>query len=325
MRAAWYDKNGAARDVLVVGEMPMPEPGPGEVRIRLATSGVNPSDVKSRRGRPPVAPRIVPHSDGAGIIDAVGDGVDKARVGERVWTWNAQWKRPFGTAAEFIALPQAQAVTLPEGTDFDAGACMGIPGITALCGVNRADARPGRTILITGAAAAVGHYATQIATMRGARVIGTASAERAGHARAAGASDVIDYKNEDVAARVRDLTGGKGVDAILDMDLSTTAALLPAGVLAPHGKLVCYGSNVPADIPVSFTAMLWGNLTLQLYLVYELLPEERAAVLAELNTLLAGGKLKHTIAARFPLDRIVEAHEAVEQGKLIGNVVLDLA
>lgn len=324
MRAAWYDKNGAARDVLVVGEMPMPEPGPGEVRIRLATSGVNPSDVKSRRGRPPVAPRIVPHSDGAGIIDAVGDGVDKARVGERVWTWNAQWKRPFGTAAEFIALPQAQAVTLPEGTDFDAGACMGIPGITALCGVNRADARPGRTILITGAAAAVGHYATQIATMRGARVIGTASAERAGHARAAGASDVIDYKNEDVAARVRDLTGGKGVDAILDMDLSTTAALLPAGVLAPHGKLVCYGSNVPADIPVSFTAMLWGNLTLQLYLVYELLPEERAAVLAELNTLLAGGKLKHTIAARFPLDRIVEAHEAVEQGKLIGNVVLDL-
>ncbi|WP_187972410.1 NADPH:quinone reductase [Aquibium microcysteis] len=324
MKAAWYERNGAARDVLTVGDMPLPEPGAGEVRVRLHVSGVNPSDVKSRRGRPPVFPRVVPHSDGAGVIDAIGEGVAPGRLGERVWVWNGQWKRPMGTAAEAIVLPQAQAVRLPDTTDFAAGACFGIPALTALHGVRLAEAAPGRTILITGAAAAVGHYATQIATARGARVIGTASARRADHARAAGAAEIIDYKTENIAERVKALTGGKGVDAILDMDLSTTAPLLPQGVLAPYGRLVCYGSNVPADIPVSFTAMLWGSLTLQLYLVYELRQQEREAAIAELTAMLEAGTLKHSIGARYPLEDIAAAHEAVENGDVVGNVVLDI-
>ncbi|RST87048.1 NADPH:quinone reductase [Aquibium carbonis] len=324
MRAAWYERNGEARDVLTLGDMPLPEPGPGEVRVRLATSGVNPSDVKSRRGRPPVFPRIMPHSDGAGVIEAVGAGVPANRVGERVWIWNGQWKRAMGTAAEAVAIASDQAVRLPDGTDFAAGACFGIPALTAVHGVTLAEAGPGKTILITGAAAAVGHYATQIAVSRGARVIGTASARRADHARAAGAAEIIDYKSENVAERVKALTGGRGVDAILDMDLSTTAPLLPQGVLAQYGKLVCYGSNVPADIPVSFTAMLWGSLTLQFYLVYELRADERKTAIAELTAMLEAGKLRHTIGARYPLDDIVAAHEAVERGDVVGNVVLEM-
>jgi NADPH2:quinone reductase len=325
MKAAWYERNGAARDVLVVGKMPTPEPGPGEVRVRLHVSGANPSDVKSRLRRPPAFPRIIPHSDGAGIVDAVGDGVDRSRIGERVWIWNGQWKRALGTAAEFIVVPEAQAVALDDNTGLDAGACMGIPGLTAVQAVRLAEPCKGKTILVTGAAAAVGHYVTQIATLRGARVLGTASAARADHARAAGAAEIIDYKAEDVAARVKDLTDGRGVDAIVDMDFSSTAKLLPEGVLAPHGKLVCYGSNVAADVPLNFPAMLWGSLTVQMFLVYELTPAHRAAAIADLRALLREGRLKHTIGARFPFGSIAEAHEAVEGGRVIGNVVVDVS
>ena len=325
MKAAWYEKNGEAKDVLVVGEMETPKPAAGEVLVRLHSSGVNPSDVKSRRGRPMVGPRIVPHSDGAGIIEAVGDGVDRARTGERVWTWNGQWKRAHGTAAEYIALPEAQAVRLPEGTDFNAGACLGIPALTALHAVDLHGDISSKTLLVTGAAAAVGHYAVQIAKQRGARVIGTASQARQAHARDAGVDEVIDYRNEDVAERVKALTGGKGADGVIDMDLSTTATLLPKGLLAPHGKLVCYGSNVPGDIPISFPAMLWGSLTLQVFVVYELLASERVAAIAELTRLLEAGALKHPIGASFKLDEIVAAHEAVEGGRVNGNVVLTIA
>ncbi len=324
MRAVWYEKNGAARDVLVVGEMETPKPGPGEVLVRLAASGVNPSDVKSRAGRPLIAPRIVPHSDGAGVIEAVGQGVAQSRLGERVWVWNGQWKRPFGTAAEFIAVPDRQAVALPDAVDFPAGACLGIPALTALRAVDLNGDVAGRTLLVTGAANAVGHYAVQIAKRRGARVIGTASAARRDHALDAGADAVIDYRAEDVAARVQELTDGKGADGIVDMDLSATAALLPHGVLAAHGKLVCYGSNIAAEIPVSFPAMLWNSLTLQVFVVYELPPEVRRDAIGELTRMLAAGELRHAIGATFTLEETAAAHEAVESGDTVGNVILSV-
>lgn len=322
MKAGWYEKNGEARDVLVVGEMETPKPAAGEVLVRLKASGVNPSDVKSRRGRPLIAPRIVPHSDGAGIVEAVGDGVDRARIGERVWTWNGQWKRPFGTAAEFIALPADQAVRLPDAIDFDAGACMGIPGLTALHAVKLHGDIAGKTLLVTGAAAAVGHYAVQMAKAAGARVIGTVSPARRDHALDAGCDAVIDYRSEDVAVRVKELTDGRGADGIIDMDFSSTAGLLPGGVLAQHGRFVCYGSNVAGDVPVSFPALLWGSLSLQVFVVYELTAEDRAVRLKELNAMLEAGTLKHTIGATYGLDEIVAAHEAVEGGRVTGNVVL---
>ena len=325
MRAAWYSKNGSARDVLVVGELPTPTPAAGEVRVKLATSGVNPSDVKSRTARPLGSERIVPHSDGAGIIDAVGDGVRPTRVGERVWVWNGQWQRPMGTAAEFIVLPEGQAVTLADSTDFAAAACLGIPAMTAFQAVRLLGDIAGRTVLVIGASSAVGHYATQLAVISGATVIGTAGSEdKIKHARAAGAGATINYKTESVAERIRELTAGHGVDAIVDMDFSTTNQLLGSGGLAPHGTLVSYGSNAYGDVAIPFRAMLWNSISLRFFLVYDLTPHDRRVVIDGLSQLLAGGRLSHAIGARFGLDEVVAAHEAVEGGRLIGNVIVEL-
>jgi NADPH2:quinone reductase len=325
MRAAWYERNGPAGEVLVVGEMATPQPQAGEVRVRLSTSGVNPSDVKSRRGRPLPFPRIVPHSDGAGIIDAVGPGVPSSRIGERVWIWNGQWQRPFGTAAEFIALPSAQTVRLPDQVDFAAGACMGIPGLTALQAVRLLGPVEERTVLVIGASSAVGHYVTQMAVQAGARVIATVgSEEKARHARRAGAAETILYKAEDVLARLKALTDGRGADAVVDMDFSTTAPMLADGLLRPHGTMAIYGSNDMGDVPVPFMALLRQSLSLKFFLVYDLAPPDRRLALEGITALLSAGALEHTIGARFPLEGIAEAHEAVEGG-ILGNVVLDLA
>ena len=325
MRATWYSRNGGARDVLVVGELPTPTPAPGEVRVKLATSGVNPSDVKARSGRPLTSERIVPHNDGAGIIDAVGDGVPSSRIGERVWIWNGQWQRPMGTAAEYIALPQNQAVRLPDSTDFAAAACLGIPAMTAFHAVQLLGDIAGKTVLVIGAASAVGHYVAQIAVIRGAKVIGTVgSATRVKHAFAAGVEATINYKTESVQDRIRELTSGRGVDAIIDMDFLTTVNLLGNDGLAPHGTLVSYGSNAYGDIAVPFRALLWNSLTLRFFLVYDLTPGDRHAAITGLSQLLAHGHLSHTIGARFRLDEVATAHEAVERGGTIGNIVVEL-
>jgi len=325
MRAAWYSKNGPARDVLTVGELPAAEPAAGEVRVQLATSGVNPSDVKSRAGRPPAWERIVPHSDGAGVIAAVGAGVDTSRIGERVWIWNGQWQRPLGTAAECITVPAEQASKLPENVDFAAGACLGIPGLTAYQAVRLLGDVHGKTVLVIGASSAVGHYAAQMLALAGAHVFGTVgSEEKAAHARAAGVEATIDYKREPVADRLKALTAGRGVDGIIDMDFSTTAKLLGDGVLVAHGTHVVYGSNAVADIGVPFRAALWGSYAIRFFLVYDLLPADRRACVDGLNALLARNALQHTIGARYPLAEIAAAHEAVEAGRLIGNVVVDV-
>lgn len=325
MQAAFYSRNGEARDVLTVASIPMPALQAGDVQVRLVTSGVNPSDVKSRRERPLTDPLIIPHSDGAGIIEAVGDDSLLSRIGERVWIWNGQWQRAFGTAATAVVLPSAQAITLPDGTDFAAGACLGIPALTALQAVSLLGDIRGKTVLVIGAASAVGHYASQMAVLAGARVLGTVgSAQRAAHARAAGVETTIDYKQEPVAQRVRELTAGRGADAIIDMDFSSNAQLLRDGVLAAHRVVACYGSNENRDIGIPFRAALFGSFTIRFFLVYDLIPEDRAARILELNKLLEAGKLQHGIAARFPLRDIAEAHETVEQGKAIGNVILDI-
>lgn len=324
MLAAWYERNGSPRDVLTVGEMEVAEPAPGEVRVQIHTSGVNPSDVKSRRGRPLVGPRVIPHSDGAGVIASVGKGVDHGRVGERVWLWNAQWKRPSGTAAETCTLPSQQAVHLPDNVNFAAGACLGIPALTALHAIRLLGPVDGRTLLITGGGSSVGHYATQIAKLRGARVIATASAAKADHARQAGADFVVDYQHKDVTKVVKDLTRGMGVDGIVDMDLSSTVRLINEAVMAPHSTAVFYGSNVAADIGLNFPAMLWNSYGLKSFVAYELKPDDRKTAIAELEKLLTGNALRHAVGERFALREIVQAHDAVEDGKGIGNVVIDV-
>ena len=204
MRAAWYERTGGARYVLVVGEMPAVEPGHGEVRVALKASGVNPSDVKARAGsRPMLASRIIPQSDGAGVIDKVGSGVPADRIGSRVWVWNGQWKRPFGTCAQFITLPAAQAVAMPEPLTFEEAACLGIPALTAYRALASDGGVLGKIVLIAGGAGAVGHYAVQMAKLMGAaKVITTVSTPaKAAHAQAVGVDEIINYKTENVAER----------------------------------------------------------------------------------------------------------------------------
>jgi NADPH2:quinone reductase len=323
MRAAFYDRNGPARDVLVVGTLDRPEPAAGEVRVRVAASGVNPSDCKGRAGsRPMVAPRVVPHSDGAGVIEAVGPGVPGGRVGERVWIWNGQWKRALGTAAEEIVLPAAQTVPLPAAVSFEAGACLGIPALTAHRALTTDRPCAGESVLVTGGAGAVGHYAIQMARLLGARqVIATVSSpEKAAHAVAAGADATIDYRQEDVARRVRALTDGQGVDRLVEVDAAANAATIPA-LIARDGLCVVYGSSA-ATIPVPFGPMIAIGAALRFFIVYELSPPARAAGIADLTRWLEHGELIHAIGATFPLGRIAEAHEAVEQQRFIGNVVV---
>lgn len=323
MRAAWYLKNGEAKDVMLLGDLPKPQAAAGEVLVRLATSGVNPSDVKSRRARP-LTEMIVPHSDGAGVIEAVGAGVPGSRIGERVWIWNGQWGRAMGTAAEYIALPSAQAVLLPEPVDFAAGACFGIPALTALQAVHLAGELKDQQVLVTGASSAVGHYVTQLVTLAGGQVIGTVgSPAKARHAQAAGMKEAIFYKTESVADRVKGLTAGRGVPVIIDMDFASTGKLLTEGALAPHGRVICFGSNAP-DITLNFRALLFPSLSLKFFLVYDLTPADRQTAQARLNELLQTQQLQHAISRRFALADIVAAHEAVEAGQDIGNVVVDL-
>ncbi len=327
MLAAFYERQGAARDVLRVEEFPAPEPMAGEVRVKVRSSGVNPSDVKGRSGstgRAMAFPHIIPHSDGAGEIDAVGPGVPAKRVGERVWLWNAQWKRPWGTAAEYVTVPAAQAVRLHHGVEWAEGACLGIPAMTAWQAVRLAGAEPGRTLLVMGAGGAVGHYAVQIARARGARVIGTVSnAAKAAHALAAGADYVIDRHKEDVAKRVSELTRGFGADAVVEVDVAANARLLP-GVLRPPGTAVVYGTGMP-EVTIPGGWMLFGSITLQFMLVYELSLPDREAALIGLQSLTKHGALQHTVGLRVPLADIVLAHEAVESGTVMGNVVVDVA
>jgi NADPH2:quinone reductase len=324
MRAAYYEQNGTARDVLRVDEVETPHAGPGEVRVKLATSGVNPSDVKSRLGltRKIAWPRLIPQSDGAGVIDEVGEGVAKSRIGERVWVWNGQWKRAFGTAAEYIALPSQQAVKLPDRVSFEAGACLGIPAMTAYHAVALANAAKGSTLLVSGGAGAVSQYVIQFAKRAGAEVITTiSSAEKAAVAKEAGADACIDYKREDVGARVMELTGKRGVDAVIELDLTANAKLIP-GVLRPKGSVVIYGTGGEATIPAQF--FLVNSIRLLFFLVYELDAAERARTLAAINAALSDGKLINRVAQpTFRLNDMVAAHEAVERGS-IGNVVVTM-
>lgn len=324
MKAAFYERTGPAREVLVLGDLPDPEPGPGEVRVRLQWSGVNPSDVKSRGGlRPMPFARVVPHSDGAGIIDRVGAGVPRSRIGQRVWTWNAAWGRPDGTAAQYVVLPELLAVPLPEGVELEVGACFGIPALTALFAVQSHGGVAGRSVLVAGGAGAVGHYAVQFARLLGARqVLATVSSpEKAELARRAGADTAIDYRRENVAERVRALTGD-GVDRVIEVDIAANGAL-DAEVLRPGGEAVVYGSGAK-EISLPFLPLIVRNLTLHFFIVYHLDAADRQQAEATLARLLQERRLQHHIAARLPLAEIAAAHELVESGRAVGNVVLSI-
>ncbi len=327
MQAAYYESTGPASDVLFIAELPTPVAGPGEVRVRIAWSGVNPSDVKSRARPRSVSmpfPRVIPHSDGAGLIDQVGPDVSSTRIGERVWVWNAAWMRPFGTAAQYVVLPSEQAVPLPPNTDLAAGACLGIPALTAYHAVTADGGVADKNILVAGGAGAVGHYAIQLARIKGARqVIATVSGpEKAALAREAGADIVLNYKTEDLSSVISEVTDGKGVDRIVEVDLAANLNI-DISLLRPDGEVIVYGSSAP-EIGVPFSAAIRKGLHLYFFIVYNLNSAIRDAAITDLTKLLEENRLLHNIAARLPLAQIAEAHDLVEQGRVFGNVILQV-
>jgi NADPH:quinone reductase len=324
MRAVWYERNGAA-DVLNIGEMPDPTPGPDEVRVRIIASGINPSDWKRRQGltRRLEFPRVIPHQDGAGVIDRVGQGVPESRLGEQVWLNQAQIGRPFGTAAEYTVQPAMRAVPLPPNTSFIEGAGLGVPAMTAhrcLCADGPVT---GKTVLVTGGAGAVGHYAIQLAKRHGARVIATVSSDqKAQIALAAGANHTINYRTEDTVQRIRDLTNGAGVDHIVEVDFAGNFTV-SREVLRDNGVLAVYAAGVAPQppVPLHFRA---SNITVRFILVYDMPDAAKQAAVQEITQFLAGGKLRHLSGPHFPLESVIEAHQAVEGGA-IGKVVLEVA
>jgi NADPH2:quinone reductase len=326
MRAAWYERNGPAADVLNVGEMPVPEPGPGEVRVRVIASGLNPTDVKSRAGSRPMGyPRVVPHQDGAGVVDKVGPGVPATRVGERVWLYIVQWQRAWGTAAEFTIVPARLAVRLPANTSFAEGACLGIPAVTAHRCLFADGPLAGQTVLVTGGAGAVGHYAVQLAKWAGATVIATvSSSEKAALAAMAGADHTVNYRTGDTAAEILKLTGGTGVDRIVDVDFG---ANLPVSVkvLKVNGTITTYASMGEPEPKLPFYALMAKNATIRPVLLYTMPERAKDEAVRDIAHLVETGRLVHTIGARFSLERIVEAHQAQESGKVTGNIVVDVA
>ncbi len=328
MRAVWYERFGPACEVLEQGAVPDPVPGPGEVLVRLAFSGVNPSDAKARAGarpgvtRPPF-PRIIPHSDGAGVIEAVGGGVDPARLGERVWLFNAQWQRPFGTAAELVALPEAQAVPLPEGVSLEAGAALGIPGLTAAQTVFGGGEVAGQSVLVSGGAGAVGRNAVQLAKWGGARVIATASAAAAERVRAAGADHVFDYADPDLAERIIAATDGAGIDRAVEVEFGVNVPLL-AQVMRPLGTIAAYGSARDMTPVMPFGPMLFKALKIDITLIYILPPAERAAAIGRLHAALRSGALEPEIDSILPLAQCAQAHERVLTPGRQGAVLLSL-
>lgn len=326
MRAAYYSEQGLAESVFRIGDQPTPEPGSGEVRVKLRTSGVNPSDWKVRKGgfgRGLAAATVIPHSDGAGVIDALGAGIAEREVGERVWLWNGHWGRAFGTAAEYICVPSIQAVRLPGSVSYDEGACLGIPALTAIHAVRAVGTGPGRTVLIVGGAGAVASCAIQIAKARGARVITTVSSDaKAARARQAGADEIINYRTESVGARLKDITGGEGVDSVIEMDLTRNAKHYPE-ILRSNAMVAIYGMSGPESTLPSLWLMQ-NSVTLRFLFVYTISDSERRDELAELTALLECGAVKPIIAQRFPLEEVAKAHDAVENGGLIGNVIIDI-
>jgi len=327
MQAAWFERFGPARDVLVFGEKPTPEPGPGEVRVRLHTSGVNPSDVKKRAGSFPNLldqGYVIPNSDGAGVIDAVGAGVDAVRVGERVWVYQAQFGRRFGTAAQYVALDASRAVRLPDEAGFDVGACLGIPVMTAHRCVFADGPVADQTLLVTGGAGRVGYYAIQWARHAGATVIASASNPRdEAVCRAAGAHHVFNHREPGWGARVKLWNGGAPVDRVIDVEFG---ANLPEVLqcIRTGGVIATYSSTQVTEPTLPFFQMMYLDLTIRLVIVYSMPETAKQQAIADLDRALQQRELQHRIVATLPLAEIARANERVEQRGPGGCVVLDV-
>ena len=320
MLAAGYPTSGPDAGTITTKTVPRPDPGPGEVLVAVAVSGVNPTDWKAR-STASGADWVIPNQDGAGTIVAVGSGVPAARIGERVWLWQAQWQRTSGTAAQYIALPAAQAVALPDTASFDLGAGLGIPFMTAHRCLFMDGALPaGAAVLVQGGAGAVGHAAIQLAQRSGARVATTvSSAEKGELAASAGAELVVNYRDDDVAKRVREWAPD-GVARIIEVNLDTNLAT-DAELIMTGGVIVSYASpTAPVALP---RALMVSNSRLEFVLVYTIPAAAKQAAVADITAALQESALASLPAVRFPLDQTGAAHDAVKSGA-VGKVLIDI-
>ena len=326
MKAVWYTKAGKAADVLQIGELDDPMPVAGEVLVKIKASGINPSDVKIRAGARGELqfPRVIPHSDGGGEIVDVGEGVDKNRIGERVWIWNGAFGRADGTCAELISLPEFQAVKINNDVSYESAACMGIPASTAYYGLLANGPIKDKTVLISGGAGAVGFYGIQIAKLSGANVITTISNdEKAEIANNAGADKVINYKNENVLEEIMKYTGNDGVDRILEVEFGGNLPINEK-IIKPNGIISAYGSMAEMEPKLPFYNLMFKGVKIDTYLIYSINQRFRKEIIEGLSKKLNANSLKHMVSQTFSIDDIVEAHEIMESGSIIGNIVIKI-
>lgn len=317
MRAAFYRSTGPAAEVIEIGDIACPEPAPGEVRVRVHASGINPSDTKRRagwRGAAMAHDWVIPHVDGAGVVEAVGEGVDAGRIGERVFLYNAGRTTPYGTCAEYTVLPAGQAVPLPDAATFAEGAALGVPAQTACYAVMADRPVAGETFLVQGGAGAVGRYAVAFATLAGARVIATAGTpEGAALAREAGADLVIDRHNEDVVAAVMAATDGGGVSRIIEVDFGANVAA-DVAMIAENGVIASYSSTSLPEPVLPYYPLAYKGVTVRFVQAYILPPAARAEGLSAITSHIAAERLPHPPLATYPLEETAAAHAHAEGG-----------
>jgi NADPH2:quinone reductase len=324
LKAIWYERNGTAEEVLQFGDMPAPAPGPGDVRVKLVASGVNKADTKMRegaQGQTMPFPRIIPHQDGAGVIDAVGAGVTQARIGQRVWLFEAQINRPSGTAAEYVVVPESNAAPLPPNSTFQEGACLGIPAMTAHRCLFQDGPIAGKTILITGGSGGVGFYAVQLAKLGGARVIATASKADTGIVSDAGADYVLE-RATDLAKRIKDIVGEPGVDRIVDVAFGENLNVTPE-ILSVDGIISTYASDSVREPRFPFYPLSRKNPTLHLVFVFAMSQEAHRQAAVHINEAMAMGALKHRIGLTLQLKHTRRAHLETEKGTH-GRVIVEV-
>jgi NADPH:quinone reductase len=322
MKAAIYEGYGSASEVLRVAEVERPQPGPGQVRVRMRLSGINPTDWKSRAGATPrpIDGFQVPHHDGVGVIDAVGDGVDDGRIGERVWTFLAASGNRWGTAAQWSVLPSRQAVSLPDGASDELGACLGVPAMTAHRCLFADGPVDGKNALVAGGAGAVGHFAIELAKFSGARVASTVSGpQKAELAKQAGADLVVNYHDADAVAQLREFAAE--MDRIVEVALGANLEL-DLALSGPRTHIVDYAAE-SADPVLPVRRCMNANVTLRFMLLYALPAEAIDQGFADITRALQAGALTALPIIRFPLEQIAAAHEAVEHSA-VGKVVIDI-
>jgi len=327
MKAVWYTSFGKAGDVLEYGDKEFIDPAPGEVRVRLSASAVNPSDVKKRMGASQALLNqgfVIPNSDGSGVIEAIGEGVDEQRKGERVWVYNGQHRRRMGTSAEFITLPEKQAVFLPDEANFLVGACMGIPAMTAHRCLLADGPVKDKLVLVTGGAGRVGYYAIQLAKYFGAEVIASAGSARSRqHCEEAGADLVVGHPSPATSKTIMEQTNGRKLDRVIDGDFGGNLPFL-LEIMGTNGVIASYASASEPEPKIPFYRMMYLDITLRTVIVYDMPWQAKKDATDDITKMLVKGALKHRIARTYPLSESVLAHEAIEKGDQYGCVLLEI-